>query len=254
MRMKSTVLILLLLGVTLGANAQVDSVKTKCKCPVKLNVGADLMSRYIWRGTDYGSSPSIQPTLSLSIGNFEIGAWGAIAAFSFYKEVDLYAKYSYKNLSVAVTDYYIPSVTGGPASPDIRYFIYDDATTSHTLEGTLQYKRTAKFPFWVLGSAYFYGNDKRWGYDVKKDTTDKTYYSSYFEAGYAFNIKGYGLDLFLGFTPTAGAYGNTLGVVNTGITGYRKIQITDRFELPVKASLVFNPQASAVHFMFGVTL
>jgi hypothetical protein len=106
----------------------------------------------------------------------------------------------------------------------------------------------------LLGCVFFYGNDKRWGCDIKKDTTCQTYYSSYFEAGYTFAIQENSADLFLGFTPTAGAYGNTLGVVNIGITGYRKIKISNDFELPLKTSLIFNPQSSNVFFVFGITL
>jgi hypothetical protein len=168
--------------------------------------------------------------------------------------VDLYAKYTIKGFSVIFTDYYIPSVNGSPASPDTRFSIYDNKTTAHSLEGTLMYKGTGKIPIWILGAAYFYGNDKRWGYDAEKDTLEKNYYSSYIEAGYSFAIKQNSFDVFAGFTPTAGAYGNTLGVVNVGITGYRSIPITKDFSLPLKASLSFNPQASKVFFAFGITL
>lgn len=224
------------------------------KVPIKLNIGADIMSRYLWRGSDFGSSPCVQPTLSLSIENFEFGSWGSIATNGQYSEVDLYAKYTLKWFTLMFTDYYIPTLNGSPASPDTRYFIWDDKKTAHSLEGSLMFKGGDKFPLWVLGGAFFYGNDKRWGYDAKKDTTDATYYSSYFEVGYPFTIKETGIDVFAGFTPTAGAYGNTLGFVNFGFTGYRKIQITDKFGLPLKATLMFNPQASSVHFAFGVTL
>jgi hypothetical protein len=246
---------LLLFMITLAGYAQSDSTSHRCKIPFALNVGTDIMSRYVWRGTDFGNSPSIQPTLSFSVGNFEVGAWGAIATNSFYKEIDLYAKYSLKNFSVTFTDYYVPSVTAGvPSSPDTRFSIYHDKLTCHSLEGSLQYKRTEKIPLWISGSVFFYGNDKRWGYDAKKDTTDKTYYSSYFEAGYSFRIKKNTADVFVGFTPMAGAYGNTAGVVNAGITGSRRIQITDEFAIPVKASLIVNPQTSNIYFLFGITL
>jgi hypothetical protein len=233
-----------------------DSLKGKdtTASKIKLNIGADIMSRYIWRGCDYGNSPSIQPTLSLSKGNFELGCWSAVATNSFYKEVDLYAKYTLKKVSLLVTDYYVPSVNGTPASPDNRYFIYDDKTTAHSFEGSLLFKGSDKFPLWLLGGVYFYGNDKRWGCHLKKDTTNETYYSSYFEAGYTFTIQENSADLFLGFTPAAGAYGNTLGIVNVGVTGYRKIKISKEFELPLKASLIFNPQASNVFFALGITL
>jgi hypothetical protein len=220
-----------------------------------LNIGSDLMSRYIWRGTDYGNSPAVQPTLSLSAFNFELGCWGSIATNSFFKEMDLYAKYTFKNFSVIFTDYYIPLVNDTTAaSPDNRYFIYDDKKTAHSFEGSLLYKGGEKFPLWLLGGIFLYGNDKRWGYDAGKDTTDQTYYSSYFEAGYTFQVKKNSADLFVGFTPDAGTYGNALGFINIGATGYRKIKITSEFELPVKASLIFNPQTANIYFAFGITL
>ena len=237
-------------------NSVNDSLKVKdsTDSKVKLNIGTDIMSRFIWRGSDYGNSPSIEPTLSLSLSNFEVGCWSSIATSSFYKEIDMYAKYTYKSVSFLFTDYYVPLVNNTPASPDIRYFNYDDKKTAHYFEGSLIYKGGNNFPLWLLGGIFLYGNDKRWGYNVQKDSLCKTYYSSYLEAGYTFNIKENSADLFVGFTPSAGAYGNTMGVVNIGITGYRKIRFSKDLELPVKASLIFNPQKSDIFFAFGITL
>lgn len=234
--------------------SQNGETKDTSRCRVQLNIGTDLVSSYIWRGSEIDGAPAIQPFLSLSAGNFELGAWGSVAVTGSYKEVDLYAKYSLSDFSVTLTDYYVPGTEASPASPDTRFFIYQDAVTAHTLEGTLQYKREEKVPFWVSGSVFFYGNDKRWGYDEGRDSTDQTYYSSYFEAGYAFEVRKIAAEVFAGFTPAAGAYGNTLGVVNAGITGYRNIPVTPEFELPLKASLVFNPQRSAVFFVVGITI
>ncbi len=36
---------------------------------LSLNLGTDIMSRYVWRGTDFGRSPGIQPFLSLFYKN-----------------------------------------------------------------------------------------------------------------------------------------------------------------------------------------
>ena len=44
---------------------------------VTLNFGADVMSRYIWRGIDFGNSPAIQPSLFLSWRGLNVGAWGS---------------------------------------------------------------------------------------------------------------------------------------------------------------------------------
>jgi hypothetical protein len=250
----------------------------KCKFPFKLNVGADLMSRYIWRGMDYGNSPSIQPTLSFGLGNFELGYWGAIALTSNYQESDLYLKYSIKGFSVCLTDYYIPALATN--LNDTRYSfckspseIEFDTTsgvnltkfTSHSIEATLQYKGPEKFPISVLVGTYIYGNDKTSEDSVFTETkllqsvNFKNRYSTYIELGYSFAIKEYNFDAFVGATPFSGvystpAYDGGFAVVNMGITGYRKIPITEKFELPVKASVIFNPQASSFHFVFGLTL
>jgi hypothetical protein len=240
----------LFLAIIAGNKLNAQTTDTK----VKLNIGADIMSSYIWRGTEYGNSPSIQPTMSIVANNFEFGAWGAISTHSFYKEVDLYAKYSFKNFAFILTDYYVPSLNGTPSSPDNRFFMYNDQKTAHSLEGLIMYKGGEKFPLWIQGGIYFYGNDKRWGFDLAKDTTDATYYSSYIEAGYTFKIKENNLDVFMGGTPLAGAYGNNPGIINVGFTGYRKIAVSDRFELPIKTSLIFNPQTSSVYFVLGITL
>lgn len=219
-----------------------------------LNVGADLMSRYIFRGVDYGNSPSIQPTVSIQTGGLEVGYWGAIATNSFFQEIDLYAKYSIGNFAIIFTDYYIPSITGTPASSDIRFFTFDDKTTAHTFEAALQYTISEDIPLKLYASTFFYGNDKRWGFDAEKDSKEDTYFSTYIEASYSLTIGGSNFDIFLGMTPAAGAFGNDLGVVNLGCTAYKTIKFSSDFEMPVKGSVIFNPQASVIHYIFGFSL
>ena len=51
-----------------------------------------------------------------------------------------------------------------------------------------------------------------------------------------------------------GFYGTGAGLVNLGITGTRNIKISDQFELPVRSSLVVNPQAQKIFLVLGVTL
>jgi len=217
----------------------------------KINITSDFVSRYIWRGLDYGKAPSIQPTFSYIKGDFEIGSWGAFNTTGCYHEVDIYVKYTIKGISAIFTDYFAHNEA---QTNDTHYFNYSANITNHAFESALQYKGADKFPIRLLAAAYFYGNDRAWGYDAKKDSTLENYYSSYFEIGYAVKYKEKTFDLFIGLTPQAGAYGNTPGVVNAGITAYRTIAITDKFELPVKASLIANPQAGNLYFVLGITL
>jgi hypothetical protein len=221
---------------------------------LKLNLGTDLVSRYVWRGTDFGQSPAIQPTLSVSGKHLEFGVWGSMATNNSYAEVDCYLKYSLHGFTAMVTDYYVPEIGGESTAPDSRYFMYADKKTAHSIEASLQYKGDDRFPMWVLGGVFLYGNDKRWGYDAEKDSTESTYYSTYIEAGYTFHPGKINLDLFAGVTPGAGAYGHKAGLVNLGVTAVRSIRITPEFELPLKGSLIFNPESSKVFFVVGITL
>ena len=36
----------------------------------QVSLGADVVSRYVWRGVDFGESMSVQPSLSFSAGGF----------------------------------------------------------------------------------------------------------------------------------------------------------------------------------------
>ena len=99
---------------------------------VDLNLGADFMSRYVWRGIDFGRSPSIQPYLSLKTGKLEFGAWGAFTTNGLgVQETDLYATFSIlDNLSITITDYFFPN----DELDENNYFDYSNDSTDHILE------------------------------------------------------------------------------------------------------------------------
>lgn len=40
----------------------------------QFGLGADVVSRYVWRGTDFGNAASVQPYISYTAGVLEIGA------------------------------------------------------------------------------------------------------------------------------------------------------------------------------------
>lgn len=246
--------------------------------PLRMNVGADIVSRYVWRGYDFGGSPSIQPTFSLSKGAFEAGFWGAYATNSDFTETDFYLKANVKSFSFILTDYFVPNSLSD--INDSRYFAWsnkneirfdpitgnpEDKFTTHLIEAAVQFNGTEKFPVRLLVGTMLFGNDKLPTDTITSSTgaieqvNFENQYSTYIELGYSFSIQENNIDLFLGFTPTASVYSTPLyegdfAMVNAGITGYRALKITDEFELPLKASLIFNPQASTIFFVFGITL
>ena len=84
--------------------------------------GADLVNRYVWRGTDFGNAVSIQPGMSISHGNIEIGAWSSWAITDGgANENDLYASFSSGPIGITLTDYYFPGLT-----EDDDFFSYNN--------------------------------------------------------------------------------------------------------------------------------
>ncbi len=250
---KKIILFLMILLLSLTAIYAQESQNTKKKDT--LTIGVDLMSRYIFRGTELGgASPSIQPNLAYTRGKFTVGLWGAYAInqTAASQEADIYATYAVsEKISITLTDYFFPTDDG-----NYKYFDYDKLTTVHLLEASISYSGTKKLPLSFLVATNFYGSDP---IRLNEDGTRKgIQYSSYAELGYSFKR----FDAFIGFNLTkpnenigeSGFYGDTFGVVNLGITAARKVKITNTFDLPLTFSLITNPQAQKIFFVFGISL
>lgn len=249
---KISVLTFLLLVLVLPFSA----TRAQEKEGIKPELGCDLVTSYIWRGVPVYAAlgeqnvlaPSLQPAFSLNYKGFELGTWGSIDFTGTYKELDLFLSYSLKGFTVAVTDYYWASdwITD-------NYFEYQGDSTSHCIEASLGFKGE-KIPFSILVATMLYGADMQF------EDTEKHAYSTYIELGYTFKVQEYNLDLFLGVTPADGMYGDGYGgkdgfaVVNAGITGSRAIKLTENFSLPVKASVIANPQARKLFLVFAMSI
>lgn len=234
-----------------------------------LNLGADFVSRYIWRGSDYGNSPAIQPNLAFSWKGLTIGAWGsyAFAKHSIqindttiedagnYSEMDLYISYTFKWFTFMVFDYF--TINGLNANEGNRYFDLNNKTTGHTIELCLAFDGTETFPLQVMACTFVFGDDKdkdstgTYGYGTKNN------FSTYLEVAYTFSLKRIGVDLkpFVGGIPFGSSwYGPYAGIINIGLNAKKEIPITKQYSLPVQASFVTNPQAQSIFLVFGISL
>jgi len=232
---KISILKVTLLAVAVGMSAS-ENVKAQ-----SMNVGADLVSSYVWRGVFQGNAgPAFQPTLSLTTGNFTIGAWGS-TDFNAAKEFDLYAGYSIGNLSLTVTDYWWEGQGVG------KYFDYKDNSTNHWFEASLGYNFGETLPLSLTWSTMLLGKDK--------DSNGDAMYSSYFEAKYSTKVEDVAVDLGLGVVPfKSDLYGcNDLAVTNVFVKGTKEVKFTDSFSLPVYVQAIFNPRAEQTHLVVGVT-
>jgi hypothetical protein len=241
---------------------------TSEKSGTEFYVGADVVSRYVWRGADYGNSPAIQPSVSVSLKGFTLGAWGSYGLFNNmtaddlgqvvnlgnYTEVDLYLSYTLNWVTLMVYDYYVPNGLTPNSSGD--YFNWKHATTGHTLEGSLIVGGTEQFPLRFTAATLFYGADKNEDEGGILGNGTKNNYSTYLEVQYNFNLNRAGVEVspFIGVTPFASSWYGETGIINAGLTVARDIPVTDKFSLPVKASLMTNPNTKSVFLVFGLTL
>jgi hypothetical protein len=197
-----------------------------------ISISADIMSRYVWRGTDYGGSPSIQPSIEFVTGGFTLGFWGAYTTnLPGVQELDLYASYTFSDMvTIGFTDYFFPDEIFG-----YDYFETRRDSSGHVLEGFASFNGLENLPLTFLVGYNFY-ND--------------SFNSIYFEVGYGFSI----FDVFLGMGNGIYTTDINFNVVNIGVTASKTIQLTEKFGLPISTSFILNPEAKAVHLVFGITL
>ena len=219
------------------------SMTTLAQEEIETTVAADVVSSYIWRGQDLGST-AVQPTLGVAYKGLSLTAWGSygIADPADTKEFDLTLGYTLGGLNIGVTDYWF----NAGLDPENRYFKYDAHGTNHVFEANIGYDFGFASLQWYTN---FSGND-----GVNKDG-DRAY-SSYVEASVPFKLAS------VDWTATAGAvpfatdfYGTTgFAVTNLSLRADKEIKVTDSFSIPVFGQVTANPCAQKAYLVLGITL
>jgi hypothetical protein len=214
----------------------------------EINVGADFVSRYIWRGFDLGANaPSIQPTIEFTKGGFTAGFWGA---YSFanpanLEEIDIYANYSISlgesgsALSLGIIDYTNPNSGTRMGS----FANYDDpnGAGAHFIEVSAGFSGPESFPLSLALNMFVH--------NVQDNPI-------YFELGYSTSVGEVPLSLFVGGTPSDNAYYGTSGfsLINIGFTASKEIKVTESFSIPVFGTISLNPSSEKLFYVLGISL
>lgn len=220
------------------------STSVKAQSSLEVDLGADLVSGYVWRGVyQAGSGVSVQPSLGLSYKGLSLKAWGSTSLAEGFKELDLSLGYSVKGFSIGVTDYW----WAGQGAP-----FYSDYMNTHLFEATVGYHFGEKFPLFVSWSTMFAGNLD------KVDGERK--YSSYVEIGYDFSIKTVDLTFSVGAAPwdapawLAPKWGGTgFQVSNVSLKASKEIKITKSYSLPIFVQAIASPAMDDAYLVFGIS-
>lgn len=189
------------------------------------DIGADVVSRYIWRGTQFGDGIAAQPWLNYTFPGIgvEVGAWGSYdLSDEDASEADLYVTVPLGNFSFTITDYFFPS-----GSFD-DYFNWGD-NGGHVVELSAGFEAEN---ISLLAAVNVFGSD--------------TDHSKYFEAGYSFYDKDdYSASLFVGAGDEDYTSDGEFDIVNVGLTVSKDI---------FSASYIINPDLETSFFVVGVSL
>lgn len=202
----------------------------------------ELATKYMWRGIEYGTAPTVFPMIGYTTHGFNAFAMGGYAINGSHQEVDLGVSYTAKEFTVGVSDYYYPSSVGEKDG----YFKLSNRETGHWVEAYATWAGT-KIPLWVTVSTYIFGADK--------NEEGKQMYSSYAEVGYSHSFTDdNNISLCVGANLNKGFYTDNEGgfsVVNVNAK-YSTAFKFGSFRLPVSASYVLNPYRNKSFFTMSL--
>ncbi len=183
-------------------------------------ISADVVSRYVWRGTDFGNAAAVQPGIETAVGPITVGAWGSWSispgpSDASGNECDLYASFTAGPVGITVTDYFFPAYAGVDSLTNIDMHIIEVSGSADV------------GPVSVLAAANVSGDF---------DDADESRNSAYLELTYGALSLGLGNGVY----STDGEF----APVSIGVSASR-----DNFS----ASYIINPDQDTSFLVFGVS-
>ena len=231
--------------IVLFAMGLVMSMTAIAQDEIETTISGDVVSSYIWRGQDLGST-AIQPTLGVGYKGLSLTAWGSYGLVNpaDTKEFDLTLAYTAGGFNIGITDYWFNS----GLDPEARYFKYDAHGTNHVFEANIGYDFGFASLQWYTN---FAGND-----GANKD--GKRAYSSYVEANVPFKLASVDWTATAGAVPFATSFYNDwtsgFAVTNLALKATKEIKVTDSFSIPIFGQVVANPCSQKAYLVLGFTL
>lgn len=251
--MKKSIIILALTLIGVGAFS--SQSKAENKSGFTFEVGADLVSNYLWRGQNLGGL-SIQPSLTLDWNGLYLCGWGNIGADNWkFKELnpELDITIGYENFGFMIDlthlyyfnkEYYLKGLGDANNASGTTMELHAGINIGEWVEAV-----PLSFDWYttILGQDPVFDQDG----SLKRNNNGnaKRAYSTYIQLGYDFELP---LDIVLalkvGFTPWKGMYSNyedvwtsgrTVGLTNLQLRAEREFEIQNMY-INVWGEAMFN--------------
>lgn len=212
---------------------------------VTFEIGADVVSSYIWRGSHCGGF-SVQPgaTVTWNQIGLSVGAWASAELFDSndwgnMTEIDLFVEYSLGDFTATLTDLYFYE---GKYLSDWSY----DEDGLHCLDLALSYDFG---PLSLMWSTCIGGPDHQ-------EDGDRIF-STYIEVTAPFTLGGVECEATVGACPWRDGYINCCGgeeatnkfnVINCTLGASKEIK-----DIPFFTQLTYNPYTDNTYFVVGVS-
>lgn len=218
---------------------------------IDISGGSDLVSSYIWRGV-YEAGVSLQPTVTISAGNFSATAWGSVDfASTSYKEMDITLAYVLGPVTLSLADLYWEGTAGDREPISRNYFTFDNHSP-HRIEAGVSWIVSEKVPFTLSWYTILFGSA-----DV--NSKGNRAYGSYFEIAYPFRVKSIDMKAGVGMVPwnACGTYGidRSFYVQNIFLNAVKRWQIGERQDMNIGlfTNLIWNPALEDANFVGGIS-
>lgn len=241
MKKVSLVMGMALTAMCLGNEARAEEPEKS----VTLEIGADVVSSYVWRGMDCAGF-SIQPgaTITWQKAGISLGAWASVELMDGHEwanmsEFDLELAWNIEGLTLGLTDY---NFCSGKYWSGWRW----NASGTHFLEANIAYDFG---PLALAWNTLLAGPDHTFNEEGKPE--DRCY-STYVELSAPWKLGGLEGSAAVGaslWDDTFSAPGNEgFNVCNIALTATKEVA-----GIPLSASVITNPQSDRTFFVLGIS-
>lgn len=221
-----------------------------------LEVDLSIANNHLWRGIEVSDGLVMCSSLGVHDRNgyVKVGVWNGTNVTGKYKELNFFAEFTVRRFRLAFWDTYNFSTDADYNNKE--FFNYKAHSTGRFLDCIATYSFGERFPLTLTWSTILFGRDRCSLYAAGS----KQRYSTYVSAAYrCLERERWTIDASVGGTFTLANrasdrstfYSSRPGIIDVRATVTYDIKITDRYNLPVSSTVMFNPVENRAYFQMA---